>query len=237
MNPSASITKIILADITANEQEPLILFCTSVCKTVSRAYIETRISRYDYAISYYTDNKLTAVQFVDQFTESVNTYFYLGPLFSVNTAFLPLFISWLQQEWKAGNTGETYLTAEFQNPELFLFFKVLFNDHSFPSLESNFIPEKIKEAALRYAKNISHITGLNPDNLSSLSQETLYTLKKRDGSLIKWMKSRGVYLQEHQNQLLVVCLPNALRTGILQELQLSLNKTERNKLFTYLKTR
>lgn len=215
MDQAAIFQKIILPEITVKQKETLIDFALSCCKRVSADYIRERLPIYKYVITASANGGLQAMQFIDAFRTD-NNYYYLGPLYSRNNAFLNLFVTWLQQEWQAGQ--ELYLAAEFEHPELFLFFKALFYKHSYPSIENETIPENIKSIVSAFAAGISHIIDFNSTNLSSRSYRSVYFHKPLHAVIEKWMQKRGIEPGK-RNQLLLVHLPKTERDHVLQELQ------------------
>jgi hypothetical protein len=196
-------------------------FSRLVVPSLSNTYIEERFAIYDQVITSRRNGALTAVQFLNTFTRGKDRYVYLGSLFSRNAAFLPLFMSWLSDECHKFKDSNIYLLAEFQNPELFLLYKSIFHQYSYPCLEDEPIPGTARKTSELFSQHIPHIHGLDTRYLSTRSGKTLYTYKKKYGALMPWLEQRAIFPGRGDNQVLLVNLETGSRSEVLEILNTS----------------
>jgi hypothetical protein len=167
-------------------------------------YLNERKSVYHAAVAVEQRQKFLAVALVQEFASADRRFAYLGPLFSTRGGYLPLFAWYSARLVAQGPEQSLYLAAEIQSPEVLLAFALLFPQSSFPRIEDGAIPPDVRAAAEVFAARLDHIGTLNPDNLATRSEETLYAPRPRCEPVMQWLRRRGIDPARGDSQLVVV---------------------------------
>jgi hypothetical protein len=204
-----------VAVLTEHEKEDLISFAEKA-GSVQKSYLKERFLFYPHVIILRRNDKVGCFQFIEYLDERDETFIYLGPLFSKMSRFLPMFLDFFQNSVREIKAKTLHLLAEIQNPEVFLLFKVLFGNYSYPHIHQTHIPSEVKRIAAFFSSQVSHMSTVNLENLSTKSKESLYHTKSQLHEVNHWLLKRGIDLMQGDNVLLIATVP--------------LNQTERDKV-------
>lgn len=172
--------------------------------SISRQYLIDRLTMYKTVWIAKEASDLIAFQFIYSFEHHQVSYFYFGPLFSKQRGFLPLFLriyaSILAENWRK----PYYMMTEVQNPKVFLVFKTLFWNTSYPKVHDFALSKQAIEAVSIYEQKLEHVTSFDPICFKTKSSTTLYRPVKGDDPVNDWLKRRGVRLEQGDSQILLV---------------------------------
>lgn len=233
--------QVTVAGIDHTLRNEIAAFSEKIMGEEGPSYTSDRFSIYKEILLARKEKQMAALQYLYPFVYNNNYCCYLGPLLSSRGAFFPMFIYWLKKAWPEEGAAEIYLAAEFQNPDLFLFFKTIFCSYSYPQAGSQVVPEKICLITSLFTEHIHHIHEFNIQNLSTVCNESGYTKTTKNPVLHHWLESRKVKINKGQAQMLIVCLPGAEKKQVIESLEFYLNhpaaiKQKKNELLESLNT-
>ncbi len=182
----------------------LITFAKKV-STVQECYLYERFLMYGHVIILRRKGKVGCFQFIEYLYKDDEIYIYFGPLFSIRSRFLAMFLDFFQRLVAKGK--KLHLLAEVQNPEVFLVFKALFGSYSYPHIHQTIIPSDVKRIVTFFASKLSHMGNVNLKNLSTISKVTLYSPKSQRNDVSNWLLKRGIDVAKGDNVLLTVTVP------------------------------
>jgi len=197
-------TEALLTRLDSRRRDAMLDLASSCCPRLDvRAYLAPRLSRYDYAIVREAEGELLAFELVQDFEEGGDRHVYLGPLFSRRVACVPMFVEFFAAIARTSPRG-FHLLAEVQNPRIALVLKRLFLRSSFPRLDSPTHPPTVDRVVRRFCARIPHIGPVEPGSLRGRGSETLFRHAPAYESIVRWMRRRGVNLEQGDSQLFVV---------------------------------
>jgi hypothetical protein len=218
--------QIVVSGIDRDLRNEIAVFAEKIMGEEGPDYISSRFPKYKEILLARKKERISAIQYLHPFVSGNNYCCYLGPLLSTEGAFFSMFINWLKGIWPAEGIDEIYLAAEFYNPDLFLFFKTIFNSYSFPHAGAQLIPEKVLHITSLFTQHIDHIQELDPHNLSTACNGFSCSKATRHPELNEWLSSRNVKIGEGRAQLLVVSLPVAQKKQVIGELEFYMDHPE-----------
>ncbi|USG63436.1 hypothetical protein NDK47_14745 [Brevibacillus ruminantium] len=171
------------------------------------AYLGEKFKAYPEMLMAFDETGLAAFQLIHSFSQNDEDYIYLGPLFSVRKAYLPMFLQYFDMLLSQYPKQAFHLMAELQNPSLLLIFKTLFRRTSYPALQEKSIPSCTQQVASIFASHLGHIEHFQPHTLSSYSRHTLYKQGSGPQTVLCWLRSRGIYLENGASQILLLSCP------------------------------
>lgn len=118
-----------------------------------------------------------------------------------------------------------HLMAEIQNSRVLLLFKTLFGDFSYPRLTQHEIPAEMKKIINIFSEQLGHVKGLNLENFSSRSEDTLYRPSKGYNIIETWLTKRGIDFSNGDNLLLLSSIPPN-REKFIEQLQDGIGLTQ-----------
>jgi hypothetical protein len=184
------------------------------------AYLAERFPLYDAVLMAHDESGPAAFQLVQWFWTEQGWFVYLGPLFSLRKAYLPMLFHFFRSAMDTWPDETLYLMAELQNPELLLVCKTLF-PRSYPLLRTREIPLSVRQTAHVFVERVAHIEGFRPDNLSSRGCHTLYIPATGSGAVMTWLHARGVRLDRGDSQILLLTCPAdaSSRSRLIREME------------------
>lgn len=192
-------------DLTSDDIRNMMLIAQKFC---SETYMREKINVYDEAVIAYGVKSIKAFHLIQRFEEKETVYVYMGPLFSLRNAYLPMFdffYNWIQEE---NENKQLYLMGEIQHPEILLVFTTLFGEYSYPQIKSSILPTNIVDAAQKIANRYDHIQEFNVERFSTYSSVSLYQQNHIYSEVRQWLERRGIFFEKGFNQVLVVSVPS-----------------------------
>ncbi|MDT3415457.1 hypothetical protein QO009_001315 [Brevibacillus aydinogluensis] len=184
------------------------------------AYLAERFPLYDAVLMAHDETGLASFQLIQRFQTDHGRFVYLGPLFSLRKAYLPMLLHFFRSAMDTWPDEPLHFMAELQNPALLLVCKTLF-PRSYPLLHTREIPPTVRQTAQAFVERIGHIDGFRPDNLTSRSSHTLYRPAVGCDSVMSWLHARGVRMDQGDSQILLLICPAdaSSRSRRMQELE------------------